>query len=268
MTYRAISLLFAASVPALAVTPVTACGTVINTSGNYQLANDLNCPGSTGDAAITIAASNVTLQFAGHKITGSGSFGVLAFIKGGSLDHIGIAGPGQILGSSSGGFDAGIQMTDIDYGQISQMTIVGYGTYGIVTFGCHFATIGANVVSHSSRGITAHGFSTTISGNDVSGNAIGIEDVTAGATIQNNVANGNSIAGISLEDSGARVSGNVTNGNGQVGIVAIGSITNDVIFSNTSARGNGVDLSDPSSCAAGNIWGNNTFGTADAACIH
>src|SRR5450759_2835397 len=52
-------------------TPITSCGTVINTPGQYYLANDLNC--HDYEVAITIESTNVELDLDHHQITGPGA---------------------------------------------------------------------------------------------------------------------------------------------------------------------------------------------------
>jgi hypothetical protein len=67
--------LLASHALAAPATPISSCGAVINASGNYFLAQNLTCTGST---AVIIAASKVDLDLKGFTIDGDGgsSFGI------------------------------------------------------------------------------------------------------------------------------------------------------------------------------------------------
>ncbi len=64
--------LFASYAFAAPPTPVSSCGTIINASGNYFLAQNLTCTGST---AVIVAASKGDLDLKGFTIDGGGGSG-------------------------------------------------------------------------------------------------------------------------------------------------------------------------------------------------
>jgi parallel beta-helix repeat protein len=250
------------AVPALALTPISGCPASITQSGNYQLTADLAC-------TISISASNVSLALNGHMITpGSPNDGIDVNVGGGGrLNHVGIQGPGLIAGNGAG---LGILIVNTDYSQVDLVTIKNTQV-GIDGQSSTFLTLGSNVIGRSAQyGILLLTCaSCVVSGNDASANTHGIL-VPAGSsamTVSGNTTNGNSGNGIFISSgAGTRVFGNVTNANGSSGI-SVGA-SGVQVFSNTSSMANGTDLTDGSPVCAGNLWGNNVFQTANAACIH
>lgn len=116
-------LVFAIVGTALAQTPVTACGTVINEPGTYALANDLtSC--STIPAALAIQASNVTLLLNGHTISGaSGVFtndGILMCCV--AVTNVSIQGPGVITNFPYG---SGVNFESASSSVATNITVTG-----------------------------------------------------------------------------------------------------------------------------------------------
>jgi hypothetical protein len=64
-----VGMLPAISIPGLAATPVTACGTILGACGNYRLAADLNCGPNSLYAAVLIMANDFDFNLNGHTIT-------------------------------------------------------------------------------------------------------------------------------------------------------------------------------------------------------
>jgi len=87
--------------PAQALTLVTACGQTLNAPGEYVLAGDLDCSGTTNNG-VTITASNVVFHLAGYTIKGSCTSG-----DGGIVVNPGVSGV-QIDGGTVSGFNDGI----------------------------------------------------------------------------------------------------------------------------------------------------------------
>lgn len=266
------------AVPSLALTSISGCPANITTSGNYQLTANLSC-------TVVITASNVSLALNGFTITAplnadgiDVNYNPAVGQPIARLNHVGIQGPGLIIGNGSG--NSGIYIVGTDYSQIDLVTITaGFGA-GISDYtgaGNTYLTIGSNVISGTvspfGEGILLFSpcTSCTITGNDVSGNTtVGIYLVGGSAnTVTSNKANGNGQYGILLQnETGSRVTGNVTNGNSGYGIFLRGPGAVQV-FSNTSSRANKTDdLGDNTPGCSGDLWSGNVFQTANQNCIN
>src|SRR5262249_12014513 len=120
-----LTLLFAVNAWAAAPIPVIACGTLINTPGEYQLAADLvNC----ATDGIDIVSSDVHLILNGHLISGSGgrfgiSVGVGVFA---GVSNVKINGPATI----SNFIQTGIALEGVSSSSIVGITITG-NAYGV-----------------------------------------------------------------------------------------------------------------------------------------
>jgi nitrous oxidase accessory protein NosD len=86
-----------AATTATTPTPVT-CGDVITLRGTYALTGDCTAAGD----GIDINASNVTLELAGHTITGPGLFIAAAGVVFGNVSGVHIEGPGTITNFHDG----------------------------------------------------------------------------------------------------------------------------------------------------------------------
>ena len=158
---------------------------------------------------ILVVGTGVTLDCAGHRVTGSGE-----------VVGINVVAQGVTVTSCQvQGFGVGIQTSSSE------------------------SRLLANVVSNNDQGIRlAGGSNATVSGNRAGGNAswgiIAAQDAT-GATISNNSANNNGLIGIALNTVGGNlISGNSANHNGRTG-VDIGWSSHNVIVDNVAAN-NGI----------------------------
>jgi parallel beta-helix repeat protein len=276
--------------PALAV---SSGGSLINSSGDYQLTGNLT-QSTVNTDCILITVSNVSLKLNDHQISGPGVIGNGAGIDinppTGRVNHVAIEGPGLIQG-----FGEGVSFNNADYSQVGLVTAANNVDHGIHGFVVTYLTVSSNVlVRNGLFGLSLNvSFSGTIQNNEASGNgaatglgtchcgAGGIELLSSDAnTVNNNTANGNGPQSGSppLEGDGIyiwgssnenRVYGNTTDGNIFDGIQIDNFSSGNQVFNNTSSVGNGAyDLEDDHSACGTDFWGSNTFFTKSQACIN
>lgn len=227
-----------AAICAHAQIQITSCGTFIKESGEYVLANDLiNCP----DYGIVISgAKDVVLNLAGHRITGSptprkaGIFVQSARAR--------IMGPG-VISNFTGDLASGVHTT-ASIAEITGVTstgnVVGFWLNGKVR--AH-----ANIANNNEDGFTT----------------------TAEGEFSDNLASGNTQIGIDANGMAhTRFLHNTAVFNGKYGIEMYQyATTNKEIISNTALGNGAYDLFEGNhNCP--NMWADNTFGTANRACIH
>jgi parallel beta-helix repeat protein len=274
---------------AQAQTGITTCPYTINTSGFYEVKNELDCFATDG---ITITASNVTLKLNGFTISGSfngapsavdpvtGAIlpasdtvrGISVNFNGpGRLQQVNIEGPGFIRK-----FGTGVFYQNTDFSQVNGVTtadnVIGFGVSGstFMTLGSNSA--GANKTADDLQEAAIGIFldrcvNCQVTGNDASGNQVGLL-VFEGALnqVHGNTANGNTAIGIKLDGTPLALAfGNTCNGN-YYGI-EVASGAGNQIFSNTNVRGNTIDLlGDPGTCTT-NLWTNNSFFIGFPSCV-
>lgn len=227
-----------AAAGAHAQTQITACGTRIQSPGQYVLANDLlNCPGN----GIEInRADDVVLNLNGHRITGSTAprtagirvvFGAKARI----------VGPGVIsnfTGTVGSGVFSNASTVDITAVTCTRNE-VGFFLSGI-------ATVHGNVAANN-----VDGFSTTASGE-----------------YSDNLATGNTVNGIEMSaPTSAQFLHNTVAFNGNYGIETYFTAANKQITENTVLDNGTYDMYEGNGDCR-NLWVHNTFGTANKSCIH
>jgi len=227
------------AVSAQGQTPITSCGTVINTPGQYYLANDLNC--HDYEVAITIESANVELDLDHHQITGPGAGSQASGginVTRSARSNILLRGPGVIRKMKVGVF--------IDSGEalVGRLTCTG-NSFGM------WIERGATVLAR---------------GNTASQNTeVGMWIFGSGGEFGGNTVNGNGY-GILIEGNGNHIDHtNVAQDNLKVGIEARG--TGNVIDRNRSQFNGRYDMDDDHSTCE-NTWRNNTFGRANLSCIH
>ena len=259
--------------PLKADTPVSSCGTVISTLGDYVLTNDLVCSG--GDA-IAITTVFTTLRLAGHSISGTcascGFDGISVNPKGAikGLHDVRIVGPGRLQGFHAAVHFFGVRssfvtglafsndftgiMVDADSAgnrstenlfAANVATDVGIGFYDVGGQGNEYT---GNAASETVSTITGgYGMAILSGGNKIAGNEV--SHTYLGILVQN--ANANQIVG-------NRLTGNLV-----WGIIVDGTSSGNIIRLN-SVVGNGTDLG--GDCTR-NRFLLNAFTTASAACI-
>jgi parallel beta-helix repeat protein len=242
--------------------PVTSCGTLITTPGNYQLVNDLlNCPGD----GIDILSSNVHLILNGHQITGSGGAAAGNVLTVGISVGVGvptgvadvqITGPATVSNFGQGG---------VGFEGVSSSSVVGVTSTGNkfgftvnAAFGAgnpSLRSVGNKFNGNTATGNAAHGF--TLNGADQS-TFRGNESDSNGAIFQ---AEGFFL----FAATGNTVEGNTFNDNGEDGVKAANLGVNNTIRGNTAQGNAAFDLDDQTGCS--NVWQGNTFNTASQPCI-
>lgn len=249
--WRLVMLALLLAVPSSAVwaenTSITTCGTVISASGDYTLANDLlNCPGD----GIDITADSVTLNLAGHQITGSGTGTGIRVdrMQRGPILGVTINGPGMIMN-----FDGGVVFSHSNTGEVSRVTCMGNNTGFTILSGKEFGSL-HNRIDYSTAsmnraaGFVIGGEAGTIAHNTSNQNGNGFvlpDDDTTLNTLDSNTANQNANDGIEAQ------SGAIGN-----------TITHSFAHSNST-----YDLADDNFTCE-NRWDSNHFGKANRSCIH
>lgn len=244
LTFTALLLLLQlAAVAAQGQTQITRCLTFVTTPGDYVLANDLTC---SSYGVIITRANGVTLNLAGHRITGSSTAAGTAGIKVQSAAReVRIQGPG-VISNYTGVNSAGVQLISTGSQEITGVTCTG-NTIGFLLAGP--ARVHGNIATTNGEGFLIIN--------------------SADMEITNNLATGNTTDGIITASAGGirRIVDNAAAFNGRYGIaVENGSRGNTMV--NNTALGNGTfDLFDGNR-ACQNTWEDNTFGTSQGPCIH
>jgi len=267
---------------------VTACGTVINAPGDYQLANDLaSCSGN----GVTISASNVNFDLAGFTITGISTVASCNTV----VSQIGInvtaASQVQIGGGTVAGFVDGIDLgasnstvrgltlaNNCFFGLvvsnaadvlIEANTVTGTGTDGVLLLNADAAIMQSNRIANNGRFgvlIVSGSDQNTIRDNAFSANGAAAGGAGIGVVggtntqIFRNVVSGN-LQGIALFTNGNAVEGNIASENQTVGISVSGVAANNRLEGNTATANSTNDLMDVNPICGTNIWQNNFFVT-------
>jgi len=193
-----------AFVMAIAAPSVSAASGSTTVTATTTLAADQQGP-------ISIVADGVTLDCAGHQLTGPGF--------------------------------AGIDLSGRTGVTVKNCRVSGF-QFGLFLESASLNTLANNFAEANGEGIFLHGSaSNRISGNTAAGNVGGIHLVGSSEnTIADNTAVGNSGHGVTLEaaSSGNSISRNTAQGNADIGLVAVNSDGNT--FSGNVAQGNGRGL--------------------------
>jgi len=190
---------------------VTACGTTL-TSGNYWLERDVDCT-SHGQNGVTISGSGVTLDCAGHAITGKGGFPTWGVhIEGGN----GVTVKNCVIDNFFFGIGVGMSHYMAGGGNnhvITGNTVSGASWANIYTYMTQGTMISNNIVTANAGTsgiyIAFQSFGTSAVGNTAPDVAvIPSGDICQGFNAAN-VVSGNTLScGVYTEDSSTLVSSN------------------------------------------------------------
>ena len=208
------SLVAAPAASAASPAAVIACASVITQS----VVLDRDVTDCVGDGLV-VAADNVTLDLAGHTISGDGVTGVDQIDAGVRVDgHHGVA----IRDGSLAGFDSGVLLEAASGNVATRLTITNNRGRGIQLLdGSTDNTIEGNTSSTNGRS----GITTVDSGDNI---------------LRNNVTQSNGFAGIaSLNSDGNLIEHNVVAGNAEVGI-NVQSARNTVRANRVSRNGDDI----------------------------
>jgi parallel beta-helix repeat protein len=236
---------------AAAVTPVAACADLTKAGETYVLTADISA--SPAPECFRVLADRITLDLAGHTITGDASTSGVAVwdtsvartstvVKNGSVTNFDF---GIFLNSSSRSTIRGVTASDngtaITIGGpnslVKDCTVQGNGSHGIVTGNgvqvenCVIGGDGDN--TNGGFGVLG-GQRTLVTRNTVSGNGLGGILVGANSTVTHNTSNENGGDGIAVGLK-SLVTLNTANDNGGDGIEAVCPAT----VTNNQASGNG-----------------------------
>lgn len=222
-------------------TRITDCGTVIDSPGQYVLANDLlNCP-QNGVFFNTAAELNLN----GHRITGTSTSGngiqILTVGRGGTTR---IIGPGTIENFRNG---VSAAFSEVD---IAGVTVFGARQTGLILGGA-FGNLRNN------RAEDCH------TGFEVAGTSGGEVQLT-GNTASRNIGDG---ILLNRGTTGVMVTNNTATSNGASGIAAFPGASGNHIISNVASGNGNYDLYEGNSSCV-NEWRDNMFVTRNRDCIH
>lgn len=280
-------------------TPVTSCGQVLSSPGQYHLTGNLGPCLANG---VVIAANDIHFTLAGFTISGASSaescdltnpqYGVSVA---GAVSGI------RISGGTVSGFVDGIVLNSVSETRVSAMTITRNCVFGVAVSNSRKVELDTNVVARNGVdgvGIGGSAEEINVHSNYIAENSrVGI-DVSASsnlgrtlANIRSNIITGNGGSGIAIFSgsennirdnavignfdgiflstavTGNSIQGNTVNGNSNAGIVIVATAAQNSVKGNT-ARGNGIfDLSDLNPNCGTNAWKNNMFGTSNQGCV-
>jgi parallel beta-helix repeat protein len=278
------SILLSAS-PAKAGTAITitqsACPIVIDQPGTYFLAKDVG-PCAPGADGIDISASNVTLQLAGHTITGTATagtcdnaLGISIFSSGPMLTNVNVLGSGTINNFALGFDAANSANSSVKFVKVNaNCPDLGFAEgFEIDPPGGHW-TLQGNVVQ--GPGDTTAGIvlfrvnNNTLVLNNVN-DSVSIAD-SSNNVIVNNTASDNFggifLITVTLGSNNNQVSANTTSNNQFGGLTIFGGSVGNNISGNKSFNNTPFDMEDDNPNCGTNTWQGNHFTTASQSCIH
>jgi parallel beta-helix repeat protein len=275
--------------PAAPTSRVVTCGQTLTAS--TRLANSL--VGCTGDGLL-IGADNITVDLAGHSISGvnaAGSEGIAddghggVRIRNGTIAHfflngVGLRGaPGSAVSNvtirkiGAGGNEpeasAGVLVKDSPNSSVTASTVTNdvsaFQSDGVDVLSSAGTTVSGNRLANNAWDgmVVIDSPRTHVLGNALDGNQNqGIEvnagsdgTLLAGNHARNNVASGLVVGAVS----GARIEGNVLSGNGDSGLFMFDLQNSRVSANRAGGNGVGIDLEGGQNGSAGNrVAGNDT----------
>ena len=236
-------------------TAITVCGTVINQSGRYFLANDLKNCTSFG---ISITVSDVRIELRGHTIQQAGLSANAIDANGGTtgLSNLEIEGPGTLTGGSSG-----IYFGNVHRSRVHNVEMVGNNDGMDVNSGdFNNGTPDAATVSTENE----------IEDNVITSNindGISVNGGNQNRFINNNLS-GNPADGLHLLVASNNVARhNTSDANGFNGIEIAASNSGNVVEDNIALGNTLVDLQDDNPDCTQNSWTDNSFNVNFPTCI-
>jgi hypothetical protein len=225
--------------------PVSACGAVISSPGDYVLTQDLTC---NNQIDIRIDASDVNFSLNGHTITGGQQFGVLIGLSS-PLNNVHVTGPGQVKNTTGAAFDIN---------QATNSSVAGVSATGNV-----YGAVAGNSMTQLGN---------VISDNNFAGNSNGVQVNNGQVEVARNICSGATSFGILLAGGSGRGSNNVhhntcKNGTGSGKGIVIGSGSgNNQVHHNTATGNPGQDAIDLNANCGTNQWFANLFVTFSPPC--
>jgi Right handed beta helix region len=282
-----------------AVPPVIAIATcnptfVANVAGG-SYAVTANLVPAPGQNCINVTAPGVTINLAGHTLTGTGAGIGIDIFPAAAGTHI--IGPGTITNFATGILDSansallenltvkanvgnGVVMTGVDGSVLDTSAITGNGANGVYLLNTRDCIVKYNV-QISGNGAAGPGYGVWIQNN--AGTVVSLDNIVAA----NNFGNGGpQLAGVwvglspnavlNCAVAGAPSSGNIIVANQNINanvVVGIGlqcnTATNNVVTDNHNVVGNpAFDLFDGNAACDGNSWVADVFGTKNQACVN
>lgn len=214
-------------------TPVNSVPYTINAPGMYYLNGNFTLTDVDG-TGITVAASNVTLDFMGFCLTGPGKnsgYSVGIRINDG-CGNVEIRN-GSLQGFGSWGITSGSNCSEIRLIGLRVSNTGGAGSTGIVLNGVNNLVMGCAIVSNGWFGLYV-GANSSVKGNQVYGNTSDGINAADGCQVAGNVVYAN-LNGI-LGTNGCLVADNAVYGNTNMGIFVGNNctVTRNTVYSNTN----------------------------------
>jgi parallel beta-helix repeat protein len=279
-----ISIILLSASPAKAGITITqsTCPIVIDQPGTYFLATDVG-PCAPGVDGIDISASNVTLQLAGHTITGAATagtcdnaFGISIFSSGPMLTNVNVLGSGTINNFVLGFDAANSANSSVKFVKVNaNCPDLGFAEgFEIDPPGGHWMLQG-NVVrgpGDTSAGIVLFDVNNnTLVLNNVN-DSVSIADSSNNVIVNNTASDNNGgifLITVTLGSNNNQVSANTTSNNGAFSglTIFVGSGGNN-ISGNKSFNNLPFDMEDDNPNCGTNTWQGNHFKIASQSCIH
>jgi parallel beta-helix repeat protein len=275
--FPALVLVFS-SADAMAATPVTTCGQILSSPGNYYLPASLTCPSTSG---ILVTANNVNIDLNGNTLNGSGggNHGIITSKDNNPPpgDCTGVRGLHITNGTITGFVNTGVFLcadspTNMG-GHVDHMNITG-NSIAMVLANSNNNQIEDNNLSQS---VPAYGLllvasnDNEITGNLIYGNTVGIYmnfGYSNNNNIHANVVANSAGVGIQVQQgNNNRIAENVVSGP-SYGIVLGPGTAGETISGNTAFNNTPFDLYDENFTCSMNTWRGNLFAAAYPACIH
>jgi hypothetical protein len=279
--------LLLAAVPARALTPVTACGQLLDVPGRaYILAADLDCSGTLANG-VNVTASNVVFHLAGHSLSSTDCDATKGIQ--GIFVSLAISGV-RIDGGTVRGFNDGIGLNSSN-SRVSAMTVTNACFFGIALQSQNNQVDTSVVTLSGLDGIALQvATGTVITANDISRNlrlGVDISNNSNNNFVTSNIINGNGTSGeqggvgiffgtnnvvannaldnnfngIEIESPGNFVLTNQVNGSSSTGIFITTLGTPSTVKQNTVLGSVITDLNDNNANCDTDIWRKNTFQT-------
>ena len=239
----------AASVAATAQQPaqtgVDSC-TTIDKSGTYVLTSDVGSNAS-GDACLTITASDVTLRGNGHTVESAGGTAGTGVL---------VAGQDVVVSDvTATGWARGVELVDAFGASVESSTLSG-NRYGVFVRRTSDATVSNSAVTGNGVGVAAEGSGVELSNVDATGNAMGVEGYHADVTVSRSTVSSNDNLGIRVDTGSLIVDRSVVQNNGNHGIRVVSPDSAKVQYTIISGNGgHGISAEGGRVDARSNWWG-------------
>lgn len=227
---------------------ISSC-TTIDKSGTYVLTNDVGSNAS-GDACLTVAASDVTLDGDGHSVDSAGGGATTGILVERGQQNVAISDV------TVTGWTDGIDLVDAYGATVEDSTLSG-NQRGVSLQQTADATVSNSKLTGNDVGVAAEESRVSLSNVDVTGNAIGVDALSSAVAIGRSTVSNNDNLGVRV-DSGDRltVDRSVVQNNGDHGVRVVSTDSATIQYSIIADNGgDGVSAEGGRVDARQNWWG-------------